>query len=221
MRRDGARLIRRVSFAADSELGNTVLLVAAAEGADRAVAQLVARCSPAELDAQNKDGATALFRASHRGHAEVVRLLLEHGANANMADGWGDSPLLSAANHGHTTVVRLLAAHRADLCATNSSKQTALILAAEEGHAEMVELLLSLALEALGERGMGDLVNRQSMSGDTALTVVAARGYSRTLALLLPHANPHILKENKTALAWASVDEGNGHIESYQLLLPH
>ena len=40
------------------------------------------------MDAPARHGQTALFFAAGEGHLEVARLLLEHGANANVHDGF-------------------------------------------------------------------------------------------------------------------------------------
>jgi uncharacterized glyoxalase superfamily protein PhnB len=54
-------------------------------------------------------GWTALHEAAKRGHADLVRLLLQHGANPNAREA-GDNtyPLHWAAAHGHLDVVRAL-----------------------------------------------------------------------------------------------------------------
>ena len=57
-------------------------------------------------------GETALMAASSEGHAEIVRLLLEAGADKDMKDG------------------------------TSRSNLTALMLATSKGHVEIVSLLL-------------------------------------------------------------------------------
>lgn len=54
------------------------------------------------------EGATALGIASQEGHEEVVRALLEHGADPSHVDQCGRSPLRVAAKAGHLNVVRLL-----------------------------------------------------------------------------------------------------------------
>ena len=51
---------------------------------------------------------TALFFASQDGHTEVVRFLLEAGADPNTVNHNGVSPLFIAAKENHDDVVRLL-----------------------------------------------------------------------------------------------------------------
>ena len=45
------------------------------------------------MDIAEKDGSTPLHLASSTGKAEIVRLLLEHDANANATDKSGWTPL--------------------------------------------------------------------------------------------------------------------------------
>ena len=55
-------------------------------------------------------GKTALHFAARRGHSQVAKLLLEYGAEKDIAtaDVHGKTPLHIAAFHGHDEVVRLL-----------------------------------------------------------------------------------------------------------------
>ena len=84
-----------------------------------------------------------LFGASADGHVEVVRLLLEKGANINTAkvtsSGW--MPLSGASANGHVEVVRLLLEKGADIDTADEDGQTPLSWAAEKGHAAVVTLL--------------------------------------------------------------------------------
>ena len=55
------------------------------------------------------DGATPLFVAALKGHLEVVRLLVESGANKDQGTtDKGATPLYIAAEKGHLEVVRFL-----------------------------------------------------------------------------------------------------------------
>jgi uncharacterized protein len=54
------------------------------------------------------DGATHLILAGKHGHAAVVRLLLDRGADIDARDGEGHTALLVAGQGGHRDVVRLL-----------------------------------------------------------------------------------------------------------------
>jgi hypothetical protein len=62
-----------------------------------------------DVNAANHYGGTALAFACDKGHTEVVRLLLERGANANAKDTFYNlTPIGWAAQKGHRDIVRLL-----------------------------------------------------------------------------------------------------------------
>ncbi|XP_059199376.1 ankyrin repeat domain-containing protein 50 [Centropristis striata] len=57
--------------------------------------------------------ATALSIAAQVGHANIVAMLLERGANPNHIDKYGRSPIKVAGKHGHFNIVRLLESYGA------------------------------------------------------------------------------------------------------------
>tara|TARA_B100000959_G_scaffold150640_1_gene158031 strand:+ start:542 stop:1090 length:549 start_codon:yes stop_codon:yes gene_type:complete len=60
------------------------------------------------VDAPDKEGMTALYRAAHNDQKETVSLLLGKGANVNIRDKWGNTPLDVTLND---TVADLLRKH--------------------------------------------------------------------------------------------------------------
>lgn len=73
--------------AASTRYGTTVLMMAAMNGYNEVVLELLS--SGALVNATNKSGYTALHLAAKNGHAEVVRLLLQGGADKTMRDSSG------------------------------------------------------------------------------------------------------------------------------------
>ena len=55
-----------------------------------------------DTDARDKDGVTPLHRASMGGHADAVRVLLDHGANVGALDGMFAAPPLVWAVEGRS-----------------------------------------------------------------------------------------------------------------------
>jgi hypothetical protein len=67
------------------------------------------------LDYRDAQGYTAIIYASQEGHFEVVRYLLQQGANVNAANCNGVSALAYATSRGHVMVANLLMQHGANL----------------------------------------------------------------------------------------------------------
>lgn len=72
---------------------------------------------------------------------EIVKLLLEAGADCNATQAGGFSPLHQAAANGKKDVVLVLLERGADREACCDQGKTAVVYARERGHAEVVELL--------------------------------------------------------------------------------
>jgi len=127
---------------------------AARSGDLAAIKQLVA--DGVDVNAANQYGATALSFAADKGHIEVVRFLLDKGANPNQSDTfYHASPMTWASENEHWEVAALLAAHGAEgaddlfiqVARTGQTKVVKQLL--ESGKLKPVSL--SRALMAAGE----------------------------------------------------------------------
>ena len=95
-----------------------------------------------DADACDRYGQTALMRAAHAGHRDVVETLIAHGANLNITGKFGLSALMLALIAGHAEVARLLTKAGADLSlrgmgAPGFADKTAYDLAVERGLLEL------------------------------------------------------------------------------------
>ncbi len=94
------------------------------------------------MNVRNKSGATPLHTAALGGDAEVVKLLLDHGAEINARDQEsGATPLSYAASLGRAEVVDLLLTRGADATLKNTRGQTPLDLAEQNDQKEISELI--------------------------------------------------------------------------------
>ncbi|XP_050430893.1 KN motif and ankyrin repeat domain-containing protein 2 [Adelges cooleyi] len=85
-----------------------------------------------------KHGQTTLMLAVSHGKTEVVKLLLECGADINVQDEDGSTALMCAAEHGLQEVVNiLLACPECDVSIADNDGSTALSIAMEAGHREI------------------------------------------------------------------------------------
>ena len=108
-----------------------------------------------------------IHHAAKQGHLEVVRILLEAGADQNAATANGITALMFAARQGHLEVVRLLLETGADKNAAMAHGRTALMLAAKEGHLDVVRTLLKAGAD----------MNAATADGRTASMLAAADGH--------------------------------------------
>ncbi|HTD82053.1 MAG TPA: ankyrin repeat domain-containing protein [Thermoplasmata archaeon] len=121
--------------------GFSPLGLAAFFGHKAAVQVLVAR--GAEVDALDKSqfANTALDAAVAANHLEVVKILLQNHASANVRAVAGHTPLHKAAMNGNLEIAKLLIEAKADVNATDDAQKTPLAYAEEKGHAEVASLL--------------------------------------------------------------------------------
>ena len=97
----------------------------------------------ASIDAVSCDRRmTALHKASSRNHLEVVRLLLNKGAQVDKEDCFKNTALHLASLHGCLEIVRHLIDKGARVHAENEDKYTPLHRASFNGHHEVVRLLI-------------------------------------------------------------------------------
>ena len=85
----------------------TPLILAASDG-QIVIVGLVLACKDIEIDAREHDGITAIAQATSYGYVEIVRLLIKKGADYNLADMWGETPLIRAAYKGRKEATKVL-----------------------------------------------------------------------------------------------------------------
>ena len=120
---------------------------------------------------------TPVHIATKAGYADILALLLEHGADVDSRDGDGSTPLHWAAYHGTLGVGRCALDRGADVNARANDKLTPLSDAARKGHVEFARMLL--------ERGA--LINVRDDQGRTPLSWAVARGHVQVARLLLEY----------------------------------
>ncbi len=86
-------------------------------------------------------GGTALFLAATLNHIDVVRLLLTHGADVNLADEGGATALIYTVSAGHAAVVATLLEAGADPNAATRDGRTSLTVARSASRTDLVALL--------------------------------------------------------------------------------
>jgi ankyrin repeat protein len=89
-----------------------------------------------------ENGRTALIIAIREGYTEIVKALLEAGANSNTIDEDSETtPLILAVRFKYLAIVNLLLSNNADVDLKDGRNKTTLDLAQEIGDSEIIELL--------------------------------------------------------------------------------
>jgi outer membrane protein assembly factor BamB len=169
---------------------------AARRGDVKAVEALLAK--GADVNARNRFGATPLWFAAYKNRAEVVRLLLAHKADPDLADGvWASTPLALAAAFDQTDSLKLLLATRA------KGAEDVLIRAAAQGKADLVATVLEHrrpSAEVLGtalllaRKTAGDVKERLEKAGGKPLPAGTAEEVKLWKTLAGDYENPNGLK---------------------------
>ena len=177
-----------------AEDGTTALHSAVQSGDADLCKMLVEHGVP--LDAVDEDGRTALATSLSVDPA-VCQVMIDAGAQLDVANRVGYSPLLSACEAGQSEFVKMLIDAGAQLRVTDDGF-TALILAADGGHVEAVRHLLEC---------QGVDVNEQGANACTALHHAAQEKHADVVELLLQHGADKALRDNDgdTAADCASI----------------
>lgn len=105
------------------------------------VEYLIKAGAPVNAPSRNELSAAAIQSAAAAGHERIVDLLLSHGADPNIREQGGYTPLHAAAQNGDEELIRTLLYGGADLLAESDDGKTPLDLAREAGHTEAANLL--------------------------------------------------------------------------------
>jgi len=106
--------------------------------------------NPTLVNASDREGGTVLMHASYSGRDDVVRILLDRGADVHSADRERATALHFAAHGPSTPVIELLLVHGAAINAKTKRGHTPLDWAADVGAAETLALLLERGADPNG-----------------------------------------------------------------------
>ena len=114
-------------------------------------------------DAQDGEGATALFRAAQYGHTPIVRLLLERGANVDVQTSRNLSAVSEALNRGYADIVELLYPLGKFRVRDDPATRAVLRAQATSGHLSTVKWLLDKKISPNNVRDFSALANATRM----------------------------------------------------------
>jgi hypothetical protein len=150
-----------------------------------------------EYFSKSGPGRTALNEAALCGQLEMVKALMERGANLNTQDNaMGYTPIAWACEEGHLEIAETLIAAGADInAASKKYKRTPLIAAAANGHLDIVKLLIK----------SGANVDLQTISEQNALTEARKNGHESVVKYLSKCGTSEPTKKVHQYLDWPDV----------------
>jgi ankyrin repeat protein len=179
--------------------------------------KILLKKTPGLLNARDEGGMTPLIMAIIGDKKELIKLLLDSGADVTAANNAGFTALDSAVFSGNKETVELLIAKGADVNTKSMLGTTPLLLSVTRGHSKLLDVLIKkgasvdvsdnmgstpLLLAALtGKRTMVELLigkgvdmNRANNRGSTPLSVADREGYKEIVDLLLAKGAANTLR---------------------------
>jgi hypothetical protein len=183
----------------------------AAEAGDLAEVQRLVGQELGLLNAKDPYKWTPLMRAADEGHVDVVRWLVDQGANVNESSPYRSTALGLASCEGHTPVVQLLLERGADPAIANNGR-TPVMEASARGQMEAFRCLLDHPSAAA-------TINHRDRCGMTALWLACGFSHGRLLKLLLERgADPTIATNSgSTPMARAKLSDFPACVEALEV----
>ena len=169
-------------------------------------ADVLARWPATDIEAENKQGQTALMVAAYQGRLELCEALLARGAEVSHS-GW--TALHFAASSGQLDVVQLLIEHSAYIDALSPNDTTPLMMAARHKDQPVTDYLLEQGADPTPKNGAGlSAADFARKAGDEAL----ARSLDKAaLAYQKNHSAPVVpLKGIEEPLSGSSAEPPTG-----------
>lgn len=192
------------------EVGNTTLMIAACRGHVEMAKLLLEHGADADVNVQNEDGMTALHFAAlfvkEDALVGIISLLCNHGADIEMREKHGYTPLHASAVTDNTAALKHLLALGADLT-KQFAEGTILHVAAARGSSQVLKYLLRKG--EMNEILSNTLVHGEGESRELlAALSTSSDGYNHQLAEV------SLLNTNETSGEWPIHKAAwNGHLE--------
>lgn len=173
-------------------------------------------------DATNEDGLTGLHQCCIDNNADMLRLLLDYGANVNAQDSEKWTPLHAAATCGHLQLVKFLISRDANLLAVNADgnmpydlcedEETLDCIEAEMSRRGVTQELIDETRAALEVQMLNDLMELVNNTKDSS-TVDDDHIYG--------HHNSELEQPDHQGATPLHIAAANGYVRVVEFLLEH
>ena len=189
------------------------------------------------LNEYNGEGWNPLLWAAASNQVRIAEILLKSGANVNIQNEAGDTPLVLSVYMGNAGMLKLLLSYKADPEPKSKlASSSPLARAAMNGHVSCVQMLLEANINVNSKNSLGRtplmhatlggyktivslllkkgaFVNMQDNNKFSALMIAASKGYEEIVKILITKGANLDLQDHQgyTALIWAVV-EGHHNI---------
>lgn len=162
-----------------------------------------------DINAKDENGNTALIITAYKGDSEIVKILLEQGADSNITNKFNENVLQAAVFRGDlNTVNAILNVNSALIKSMDVEGDSLLILAVENARQQLYDLIIDT---------YPDCINLANKEGRTALSIAAENGNEQSVLDLLNRGANKAIKSKENLLAYDYAMKWN-HLEIAQLV---
>ena len=149
-------------------------LLWASKHGNLSMAELVLENRKIDIDIVGRSGNTPLLMAVEGNHLEVIKLLINKGANPNQQNKYGNTALILACSQSAVEVVLFLLSYQVEVNHFNQERETALMYSAWRGNSKLVYKLLDAGAE----------VGPKNLEGETAISLAKSAGHHKIVKIL-------------------------------------
>ncbi len=155
-----------------------------------------------------KKGFTPLCLACQNSHAEIVKILIDKGADLHQANKKGRTPLFIACQNDHEEIVQILIDKGADVNQADKDGGTPVWMACQNGHKKIVKILIDKGAD----------VNQADKDGNTPLLVACQNDHEEIVKILIDKgADLH--QANIRGFTPLYMACQNGHVKVVKMLI--
>jgi ankyrin repeat protein len=151
--------------------------------------------NPQRINARNKLGKTPLHQSLTGGNDEIIKLLIERGADVNAQDSTGMTPLHIAAWWSVTAHAKILIDHGANLNSIDKFGDTPLHTAAMNGRGKMCQFLIT----------SGAAMDAKNLDGQTPLDLAKREGQEESTRVIEYYENQKTALSEEEKFNWGFV----------------